>query len=226
MKRTVTFGFFTAFLAVSLFGCTSNHQNTSNSVNLSRSAANANAAMNGSNTAVVVNTNNMETGAMNSNSMTANSMGATGATGATPTDVNGFMTRAAESGMAEVEAGKAAISKAQNPQVKQFAQQMVAEHTRTNNELKTLAGKKTVTLPTDLDPMHKAMKDKLSALSGAEFDKEYMRGQVEDHERSVALFQAQADNGADAEAKAMAAKTLPNLKMHLEMARKISGSLK
>jgi putative membrane protein len=165
----------------------------------------------------------METGAMNANSMSANSMSANGAT---PTDVNGFMTRAAEGGMAEIETGKLAVSKAQNAEVKQFAQQMIADHTRANNELKTLAGKKNVTLPTGLDPMHQAMAAKLSGLTGAEFDREYMRGQVEDHERTVALFQAQADNGADAEAKAMAAKTLPNLKMHLEMARKISSNLK
>lgn len=223
MKRFLTFGFFAVFLAVSLFGCTSNHQNTSNSVNLSRSSTNAATA--NSNTAAVVNANsNMETGAMNSNSMGSNSMSATGA--ATPTDVNGFMMRAAEGGMAEIEAGKMAAAKAQNPEVKQFGQQMIADHTRANNELKTLAGKKNITLPTDLDPMHKAMAQKLSGLSGAEFDKEYMRGQVEDHERTVALFQAQTDNGTDAEAKALAAKTLPNLKMHLEMARKISGNLK
>ena len=101
--------------------------------------------MNNSNTATVVNANgNMETGAMNSNLMSS-------ASGAVPTDANGFMMRAAEGGMAEVEAGKMAAAKAQNPEVKQFGQQMVAEHTRANNELKTLAGKKNVTLPTDLD---------------------------------------------------------------------------
>ncbi len=161
----------------------------------------------------------METGAMNSNSMSS-------AGGAVPTDINGFMMRAAEGGMAEVEAGKMAAAKAQNPEVKQFGQQMVAEHTRANNELKALAGKKTVTLPTDLDPTHKAMAAKLNGLSGAEFDKEYMRGQVEDHEKTVALFQAQADNGTDAEAKAFAVKTLPNLKMHLDMARKINDKMK
>jgi putative membrane protein len=226
MKRFLTFGFFTVFLGISLLGCTSNHQNTSNSVNLSRSAANENtAAVNASNTAAVVNANgNMETGAISSNSMSSNTLSATG--GATPTDVNGFMMRAAEGGMAEIETGKMAAAKAQNPEVKQFGQQMIADHTRSNNELKTLAGKKNVTLPTDLDPMHKAMAQKLNGLSGAEFDKEYMRGQVEDHERTVALFQAQADNGTDAEAKALAAKTLPNLKMHLEMARKINDKLK
>lgn len=222
---------FTLFLTVAIFamalvGCSTAANNTTT---VGRTNANT-AAANSSNTATVANAQgNMETGAMNSNamgsnSMSSNSMNATG--GAMPTDVNGFITRAAEGGMAEIEAGKLAVSKAQNPEVKQFAQQMIADHTRANNELKPLAGKKNVTLPTDLDPMHKAMAQKLSGLSGAEFDREYMRGQVEDHERTVALFQAQADNGTDAEAKALAAKTLPNLKMHLEMARKISGNLK
>ncbi len=224
MKRIFTFGFFAVFLAVSLFGCTSNHQNTSNSINLPGANANS-ATMSNSNTAAVVNANgNMETGAVNSNAMNSNSMSSIG--GANPTDVNGFMTRAAEGGMAEVETGKLAAAKAQNAEVKQFGQQMIADHTRANNELKALAGKKNVTLPTDLDPMHKTMAQTLSGLSGAEFDKEYMRSQIADHERTIALFQAQADNGADAEAKAFAAKTLPNLKMHLEMARKISDKLK
>lgn len=226
MKRTLTFGFFAAFLAISLFGCVSNQQNTSNSVNLSRGnasgdAAASNSAMNGTVNAGA----NTGTGFNSGNMSGANTSGAN-MTGAVPTDANGFMTKAVEGGMAEIEAGKLAVSKAQNAEVKQFAQQMIAEHTRANNELKTLAGKKNVVLPTALDPMHQAMAAKLSGLSGAEFDKEYMRGQVEDHERSVALFQAQADSGTDAEAKAMAAKTLPNLKMHLEMARKISGNLK
>lgn len=220
MKRLITFGFFGAFLTISLFGCNSGNQNTSNSTNLNRAATNSNAALNTSNTAVVVNTNNMETGAMNSNAMSSANSSA-----AVPTDANGFMMRAAEGGMAEVEAGKMAAAKAQNAEVKQFAQQMTAEHTRANNELKTLASKKTVTLPTALNAEHQAMAQKLTALSGAEFDKEYMRGQVEDHEKTVALFQAQADGGTDAEAKAFAAKLLPNLKMHLEMARKINGKL-
>jgi putative membrane protein len=142
------------------------------------------------------------------------------------TDPKGFMTEAAKGGMAEVELGKVAVSKAQNAEVKQFAQQMVAEHTKANNELKQLAEKKSVTLPTDLDAMHKSMKDKLSNLSGAEFDKEYIKGQVEDHEKTVALFEAQSTGGTDADAKAMAMKTLPNLKAHLDMARKIQAKLK
>lgn len=222
MKRLLTFGSAAVFSTISLLGC-STATNT-NTTTVGRTNANT-ATVNSANTATVVNTNNMETGAVNSNAMNSNAMNSA-AIGAVPTDVNGFMTRAAEGGLAEIETSRLAVSKAQNAEVKQFGQQMITDHTRANNELKTLAGKKNITLPTEVDAMHKAMATKLSGLSGAEFDKEYMRGQVEDHERSVALFQAQADNGADAEAKALAAKTLPNLKMHLEMARKINDKLK
>ena len=103
---------------------------------------------------------------------------------------------------------------------------MIQDHTNANAELKALATKKTVTLPTDLDAEHKALKDKLQGLSGAEFDKAYTAAMVSDHEKTVDLFEAQAGSGSDADAKAFAAKTLPKLKMHLEMIENINGKLK
>lgn len=160
----------------------------------------------------------------NSNTTTSNTNMSNSTSSATAPE--GFMTEAAKGGMAEVELGKLAVTKAQDPAVKQFAQQMVADHTRANNELKTVAGKKTVTLPTDVGAEHKATMDKLSKLSGAEFDKEYVNEMVKDHEKDVALFQSQADGGTDADTKAFAAKTLPTLKMHLEMIKGIQGKMK
>jgi putative membrane protein len=136
------------------------------------------------------------------------------------------MTEAAKGGMAEVELGKLAVGKAQNPEVKRFAQQMIADHTRANNELKTLAGKKSVTLPTDVGAEHKATMDKLSKLSGAEFDKEYVRAMVEDHEKDVKEFQTQSATSTDADVKAFAAKTLPTLQSHLTMIKGIQGKMK
>lgn len=154
----------------------------------------------------------------------ANTMGMN--MGSNPTDAQGFATRAAQGGMAEVELGRLASQKAQNAEVKKFAQMMVQDHTNANTELKSLASKKNITLPTALDAEHKAVMDKLQGLSGAEFDKAYMDAMVEDHEKTVDLFQAQADDGADADMKAFAAKTLPKVKQHLEMAEKINGNLK
>jgi putative membrane protein len=76
---------------------------------------------------------------------------------------------------------------------------------------------------------HKKMGDKMSKLSGAEFDREYMKHQVEDHDKAVALFERQAKKGKDAELKAFAERTLPTLKEHQQMARdihsKVSGKM-
>lgn len=185
---------------------------TNNNTRMNTAATNTN-----SNQAMVVNSNAAPT--------TNSNMGAMNSTGST-TAPEGFMTEAARGGMAEVELSQLAVSKAQNAEVKKFAQQMIEDHSNANTELKSLAGKKNVTLPTDLDAAHKAIKDKLAGLSGAAFDKEYVNAMVADHEKSVALFQSQASGGTDADAKAFAAKTLPKLQMHLEMIKGIQGKMK
>ncbi|HXG86658.1 MAG TPA: DUF4142 domain-containing protein [Pyrinomonadaceae bacterium] len=205
--------------AVGMIGCSSAPTNTTGANAVRNANANTGVVVNNNvanaNGQVIDSTSNSNMSNMGNRSMSAN-----------PTDANGFMTAAAYSSNAEIEAGKMAVSKAQNAEVKQFAQEMIADHTRANKELMPIAAKKNVTLPTDLDPEHKAMAADMSKLSGAEFDKEYMEGQVADHEKTVALLQSQVDGGTDADAKAFATKTLPAVKMHLEMARKINAKLK
>jgi putative membrane protein len=205
--------------AIGMIGCSSAPTNTTTANAVRNANANTGVVVNNN----VANANGQVIGSTNSANMS--NMGNMGMS-ANPTDAAGFMTAAAYSSNAEIEAGRMAVSKTQNPEVKQFAQQMIAEHTRANKELMPIAAKKNVTLPTDLDPMHKTMAADMSKLSGAEFDEEYMEGQVADHEKTVALLQTQVDNGTDAEVKAFAVKTLPVVKMHLEMARKINGKLK
>jgi len=133
-----------------------------------------------------------------------------------------FAVKAAEGGMAEVALGKLALERAANPAVKEFGQRMVVDHTAANNELKAIAAKKNIQLPTDLDADQKSTVDKLSKLSGAEFDKKYMSDMVKDHEEDVEEFQTQAEKGNDPDIKAFAAKTLPTLQSHLQMAREVS----
>lgn len=135
-----------------------------------------------------------------------------------------FMKAAAQGGMAEVEMGRLAASKAADPEVKKYGQMMVDDHSKANAELKTLAGKKNVTLPADLGS-HQATVDKLKGLSGADFDKAYVSAMVDDHEEDVGEFQSQADKSADADVKAFAAKTLPVLKNHLETIRTIDARI-
>lgn len=141
-------------------------------------------------------------------------------------DAENFLNKAAEDGMFEIKAGQLAASKAQNAQVKQFGQEMNVDHTKADEELKQLTQKKSVSLPTEISAEQKQKLDKLSGLSGGEFDREYMKMMVEAHQKAVDLFRDQADTGADPDIKAFAAKTLPTLKNHLEKAKNINGKLK
>ena len=138
---------------------------------------------------------------------------------------NNFWMAAASGGMAEVELGRMAATKAQNAEVKQFGEMMVAEHTKSNDELKSLAVKKSVSLPPAPDAAHQATMTRMQGLNGAEFDKAYVEAMVADHEATVQLFESEAARSADAEARAFAEKTLPNLRRHLEMIRDIRTKL-
>jgi putative membrane protein len=137
-----------------------------------------------------------------------------------------FATKAAEGGMAEVELGNLAKEKASNDAVKQFGDRMVQDHTKANDELKQLASQKNINLPTTMDSKMQAEKDRLEKLSGAEFDKAYMRYMVSDHKKDVAEFQHQADRGQDSDLKAFASKTLPTLQEHLKLAQQTQSQLK
>jgi len=136
-----------------------------------------------------------------------------------------FMNDAAPGGMAEVELGKMAAGKAQNSEVKAFGQKMVEDHSKAGEELKQLAAQKKVTLPPDVMPAHKQLMEKLSKLSGADFDKGYVMAMVEAREKDVAAFENVSKTAADADVKAFAAKTLPTLKMHLEMIKGMADKM-
>jgi putative membrane protein len=130
-----------------------------------------------------------------------------------------FAMEAAQGGLAEVELGHLAAQKGQNDKVKQFGQRMVDDHGKANDQLKTLAAKDNITLPTSINAKDQALKDKLSGLSGADFDKTYMQAMVKDHQKDINEFQKEANNGSNADLKAFAAQTLPTLQEHLRMAQ-------
>ena len=132
---------------------------------------------------------------------------------------NTFVTKAAEGGMAEVELGKLAVEKASNDQVKQFGQRMVDDHSKANDELKTIAQQKNITLPTGISAKDKAERDRLARLSGAAFDHAYMSAMLTDHKKDVNEFRVESTSGKDADIKAFAAKTLPTLEEHLKLAQ-------
>jgi putative membrane protein len=130
-----------------------------------------------------------------------------------------FILEAAQGGMAEVELGKVAAQQGTNEEVKKFGQQMVSDHSKGEEELKALAQRCGITLPSDLDSKDKALVTRLSKLHGASFDRAYMRNMVADHKEDVAAFKREATSGKDPEVKAWAAKMLPTLEEHLKEAQ-------
>jgi putative membrane protein len=136
-----------------------------------------------------------------------------------------FVNTVAMDGMAEVELGRLAVQKAKSPEVKQFAQRMVADHSKANVELKQLASNKNVTLPAEPNAQQKADKDRLAKLSGAEFDREYMTMMTAGHDKAVAAFEAEARNGKEVDVKAWSNKTLPTLREHQTLAKQIAAKV-
>jgi putative membrane protein len=140
-------------------------------------------------------------------------------------DSNEFAKKAAQGGVTEVTLGRLAAERGTSPQVKQFGQQMVADHSKAGDELKAIAARKGMQLPTDMDSDQKSEQDKLSKLSGADFDKEYVNFMTKDHEDDVKEFQEQSEKGGDADIKAFAAKTLPVIQHHLDMIKGIKSKM-
>ena len=126
-------------------------------------------------------------------------------------------------GAREVELGQLAEKRAASPDVKEFAAMMVQDHTRAGNKLKDVARKENVEVDNDNNARDDV--EKLSKLSGAEFDKEYVDLMVKDHKDAVDALQDQANNADHADVKTWAAETLPRVKHHLEVAQQIQDRL-
>ena len=171
----------------------------------------------------MMNSNMSNANMMNSNTMNSNM---SNMNNDVSSNADKFMTEAAQGGMMEVELGKLAASKAQNPEVKAFGQRMVVDHGKAGEDLKALAAKKNIKLPTELSGGMKETVDRLSKLSGAEFDKEYVKLMVDDHDEDLEAFQDQADDAKDADVKAFAAKYAPVIKSHYDSIKAINDKMK
>jgi len=135
---------------------------------------------------------------------------------------NAFAIKAAQANMAEVDLGKLALQKAMSDDVKKFAQMMVDDHSKALDELKGVAGTKNITLPTAIDAEHKKLSDRLSKLSGAGFDREYMQAMVDGHRKVAADVRKESQSGADPDLKAWAGKVLPTVEAHLKQAETVN----
>jgi putative membrane protein len=137
-----------------------------------------------------------------------------------------FIRDAAAGGMAEVELGKLAQQKATNDQVKQFAQRMIDDHGKANQQLMQLAQAKGVEPGPPKSSKHQRLYGRLSKLEGAEFDRQYVKEMVKDHQQDVAEFRRMSQRADDPELKAWAASTLPTLEEHLQQIRGIQEAMR
>ena len=138
-------------------------------------------------------------------------------------DLVQFVKKAAQGGLTEVALSRAAASKSQDATIRQFANRMVEDHAKANDELTGIAKNKGIPVPDALDAEHQAIVQQMNNKSGADFDRAYAKQMELDHAKTVALFEG-ASRSSDTDLAAFARKTLPTLQQHKQMADKLPGA--
>ncbi len=136
-----------------------------------------------------------------------------------------FARKAAAGGMAEVKLGQLAQRNGSNEAVKEFGRRMESDHSKAGDQLKDVASRNNITLPTDLDRKDQATYDRLSKLSGAAFDRAYARDMVADHQNDITEFKKEARTGRNPDVKGFASQTLPTLEDHLKQAKAMESAV-
>ena len=136
-----------------------------------------------------------------------------------------FMRDAAEGSVSEIDLGKLAQKKGQNEKVKEFGKRMVEDHTKANQELKQIADREHINLPTNVYTKEANIHRRLQKLSGPAFDKAYAETMVQDHQEDVAKFKQEANSGQKGAWQQFAQQTLPTLESHLKEAQQLRASV-
>lgn len=133
-----------------------------------------------------------------------------------------FVRQALQGGMAEVQLGQLALQKSSNPDVKQFAQKMVDDHTKLGDAMKQVAQQMNVKPPDSLSGKDKSTMAKMSALNGDEFDKAYIRDMVKDHKQDEKEFKQEAENTSNPALKGLVSQGGQMIDQHLQMIEQIA----
>lgn len=137
-----------------------------------------------------------------------------------------FVMEAASGGLLEVELGNYVAQTGSSPDVKSFAQRMVTDHSKANQELMKLAEDKQIKLPKEMNKKHMRTYQRLKGMKGADLDKAYMKEMVKDHKDDIKAYSNEAKKGRDPDIKAFAANTLPILQEHLKLAQDVQKKMK
>ena len=131
-----------------------------------------------------------------------------------------FIKKAADGGMTEVELGRLASEKGGSDEVKDFGKQMVDDHGKINDNLKEVAAKMNVTVPEKVSAKHHATIEKMSGMSGADFDKAYVKMMVKDHKKDIAEFEKADKQVKNEDLKKFIEDSMETMKGHLEKIEK------
>jgi putative membrane protein len=135
-----------------------------------------------------------------------------------------FIMKAADGGMTEVELGKVAEKNGQRDDVKSFGGHMIKDHGKAGENLKSVASKMNVSVPDKVSSKHQATIDKMSKMSGPAFDNAYIKAMVEDHEKDIAEFEKARGQVSNEDLKKFIDETVPVMKEHLEMVKKMQAT--
>jgi putative membrane protein len=133
-----------------------------------------------------------------------------------------FVTKAMQGSMAEVQLGQLTLQKSNNEQVKEFAQRMIDDHTKLNDQMKPVAQQLGVTVPNEVSKNDRKTMAKLQALSGSAYDQAYIKDMVKDHKQDLTQFQMEASSGQDQTVKDAATQGSKVIAQHLQMAQQLA----
>ena len=197
------------FLAVALWSCNSGTNSSGSSTDTTTTSSNT--------------TNATTPGTGDSSANTSSSANTTTAPAAKLGKSDStFVMKAAIGGMEEVALGNVATQNASDPRVKNFGQMMVTDHSKANDELKSYASSRGITLPSDLPADKQKHVDAMKKMTGKSFDEHYIGMMVSDHKEDISEFEKASKDANDADLKNWATKTLPTLKTHLDSAQSIN----
>jgi putative membrane protein len=178
---------------------------------------------------------NTEAGAMDSTGMSGDTASANATGGGAMADPNGptaphsddptFMMSAAHSDQNEIQLSKLALKKGATGMAQQHANMMITDHTKSTADLKAIAQKKSVTLPTDMDAEHKTIAAEMEKLSGKELEKKFMDQMVVDHQKTMNTMAAHQKMTKDTDLQTFITKTTPVIEKHLNMSKEHAGMM-
>jgi putative membrane protein len=136
-----------------------------------------------------------------------------------------FLADAAELNIMQIEIGKLAQKKGISPEIRNYGKMLVDDHTKSMEELKQLANKNTITLPSESTDMDDAVFVELNEKSGADFDKTFAEIMADDHEKAMDKMTEISQKASDNDIKIWASRQVIALTTHFEAAKKIKGNM-